>query len=189
MEGERRFIKIAVTPAEPVADEGAKITAMLDGHGWDAVHLRHPGVTDDVVRNIIASVPARLHDRLHLHDNFGLAAEFAVGGLHLNRRCPAPPAGYTGRLSRSCHSVDEVEAARAARIFDYVTLSPVFDSISKRGYRGAFTPGELRLLDSLGGFKVIALGGVTPERIELLKQYNFAGVAMLGAVGWENMIR
>ena len=59
-----------------------------------------------------------------------------------------------------------------------MTLSPVFDSISKQGYRSAFDPDSLR--PWLEGKRVVALGGVTPERIPLLRDAGFSGAAMLG---------
>ncbi len=66
---------------------------------------------------------------------------------------------------------------------DYVTLSPIFDSISKSGYTAAYTHEELSRLTG-APTKVIALGGVNPERISFLRRYNFTGFAMLGALPW-----
>ena len=60
-----------------------------------------------------------------------------------------------------------------------------FDSISKQGYHSAFTGETLSALDDIPT-PVIALGGVTPERIPYLKRYNFNGFAMLGAIPWNS---
>lgn len=77
----------------------------------------------------------------------------------------------------------------AGGTMDYVTLSPVFDSISKSGYMAAYSHEELLRLSG-APTKVIALGGVNPERIDFLKRYNFTGFAMLGALPWgENVGR
>lgn len=175
------FRLIAITPETPVDDEGAKITALLTA-GFFRVHLRHPSASRIEMRDIIEAVPQRLHDRIVIHGHFDLAFDYNLGGLHLNRRCPAPPAGYRGALSRSCHSVDEVISHSAG--MGYVTLSPVFDSISKAGYRSAISSDDISRLPGIP-VPVIALGGITPASLPALAAGGFAGAAMLGAIGWE----
>lgn len=176
---------IAVTPEQPVADEGRKIEALLRA-GWHRVHLRHPQASRVDMRNIIESIRPEYHCRLVLHGHFDLIYDFNLGGLHLNHRCPAPPARYNGALSRSCHSMDEIAAMEVngeSRALQYVTLSPIFDSISKSGYQSAFTPEALQRLDGITT-PVIALGGIRPEHFDVLNGYNFSGYAMLGAIPW-----
>ena len=177
MEDRRR---IAITPARQLPDEAERITRLLDSGRFTDVHLRHPDALRREMLRLIESVPQRLHNRLHLHGHFDLTCEFNLGGLHLNRRCPTPPEGYTGRLSASCHSIAEVKRSRDAGL-DYVTLSPVFDSLSKPGYRAAFTTRQLMLLDTVTGIDIVALGGITPDNIRQLTPFNFAGYAMLTA--------
>lgn len=172
---------IAVTPAEPAIDEGAKIESLLRA-GWHRVHMRHPMASRTDMRNIIESIGQEYHSRLVLHGHFDLINDFNLGGLHLNRRCPTAPALYNGPLSRSCHSIDEV---RNAEGMEYVTLSPILDSISKDGYRSAFTLDKLMELVSVTT-PVIALGGITGERIKDISCFNFSGYAMLGAIPWHS---
>ena len=175
------MLKIAITP-EPCAairTEASQICAIISG-GWDRVHLRHPGASRAEMRELIAAIPVDMHPYLVIHDHFSLAGEFNLGGLHLNRRSPIPPDDYRGPLSRSCHSLEELETSNSMA---YMTLSPIFDSISKSGYSSAFTPGQLARIGGLPG-RLIALGGVTPERIRLLRRYSFSGFAMLGALPW-----
>lgn len=170
------MIRIAITPEEEIADEAKVITKLLDSGDFDIVHLRHPGASLRDIKRIIENIPPRLHSRLRLHGHFELIYEFNLGGLHLNSRCPVPPANYSGPVSRSCHSIEELNRYPEC---DYLTLSPIFDSISKPGYRSAFTPEELRTIPP---GRVIALGGITPERIAELAGYPFAGYAMLGHI-------
>jgi thiamine-phosphate pyrophosphorylase len=63
-------------------------------------------------------------------------------------------------------------------------LSPIFDSISKVGYKSAFTNDELLKAskDGIIDERVIALGGITPDKIPYLRELNFGGVAMLGSI-------
>lgn len=179
------MIRIAITPERPLDSlerEAAMIEAVLDA-GWDAVHLRHPSASLSVMRRLMGLLPEACRRRVRIHDHQRLLDEFGdIGGVHLNHRNPAPPPGFAGSISRSCHSVDEVMAARG---LDYVTLSPVFDSISKQGYRAAFSDADLERLADGQRPRVIALGGVTVERIGLIERYSFDGFAVLGALPWD----
>lgn len=168
--------RIAITTPEIRSDEPVMIRTILD-NGWDRIHLRHPDASLRDVRRLIESIPQKYHSRLRLHGHFALINEFNIGGLHLNHRCPAPPPHYNGLLSRSCHSIDEI---RTCRDMEYVTLSPIFDSISKSGYHSAFSPAELQSLSEVASVPVIALGGVTPHNVGTLTNYGFAGFATLG---------
>ncbi len=170
------MLRIAITPPEISDDEAKRITVILN-HGWDYVHLRHPEASVRDIKNVIQDISPRLHSRLRLHGHFELLNEFNLGGIHLNSRCPEAPRLYSGPVSRTCHTVEEVR--RHAGNVDFVTLSPIFDSVSKQGYKAAFTTEEL---DSIPEGKVVALGGITPERFDELSKYPFAGFAMLGYI-------
>ena len=176
------LLRIAITTEEIGALEPSMIAATLDA-GWDMVHLRHPDASLRDMRNLIEAVPQRHHHRLRLHGHFTLLESFNLGGIHLNKRCPVPPPLYSGPHSRSCHSVREVMESSDC---DYVTLSPIFDSISKKGYSSKFDKKDLIFLDKNSGSvvttKVVALGGVTPERIDIVRQLGFDGFAVLGAL-------
>jgi thiamine-phosphate pyrophosphorylase len=93
-----------------------------------------------------------------------------------------PPAGYHGCLSAACHSLEEV-AMQKPKV-DYLFLSPIFDSISKQGYASGFRREVLQQAqaDGLIDAQVMALGGVTLERIPQLATWGFGGVALLGDV-------
>lgn len=178
VEAQRIMIRIAITPPAIRPDEAAMIERILD-RGWSYVHLRHPEASLGDMLDLIGAIPERLHSRLKLHDHFVLLDEFGLGGVHLNRRNPEPPRDFCGEVSRSCHSVSEAIAADDDCA--YVTLSPIFPSVSKPGYKGDFTEAELL---SIPGGRVVALGGVTPERVEELSRFPFAGYAVLGSL-WD----
>lgn len=177
------MMKIAFTSPTPVPDEPQRIVMLLD-EGWDMVHLRHPQSPRDVFEGILASLP---HDKIRhivLHDYFDLTTRFPTGAVQLNSRNPVPPVGYKGDTTASCHSVEEILRADGLK---YVTLSPIFDSISKLGYTGKFSPAELQEIHR-ASVPVIALGGVTPLNAGLLGEYGFAGYAVMGALPWHDNI-
>lgn len=161
-------------------DEGQIISRLFE-EGLERLHLRKPGCTAEELTALISTIPLIYYPRIILHDWFSIAVERHLGGVHLNRRNPVPPDNFTGSISRSCHSLQEVEQSRHC---DYVFLSPLFDSISKEGYRRAFSMEELAAASS-GGIineKVFALGGIDTTTLPLLKDLPFGGVAVLGTL-------
>jgi thiamine-phosphate pyrophosphorylase len=121
-----------------------------------------------------------------LHDHFPLAAKYRLKGVHLNSR--NPEANFKGEywsscsISRSCHSLEEVVANKDS--CNYLTLSPIFDSISKEGYKAGFPEEILTGAADKGiiGNKVVALGGISSSNIQSVKKLGFGGVAVLGTV-------
>lgn len=174
-----RFRLIAITPERTIPDE-PKLVEMLIDSGFDFVHIRKPDADESAFRAYLESIGEAYHAQLTLHDRHELAKEYGVGGIHLNRRNPEPPKGYRGRVSRSLHGIDELTDSIIGN--DYCTLSPIYDSISKAGYRAHFSADELRraLSDKHLRVPIIALGGVTPDRIDELRQLGFSGAAFLG---------
>ena len=60
-------------------------------------------------------------------------------------------------------------------------LSPIFNSISKCGYNSNFSEHSLTEYAKKGLLKkVVALGGVEANNIELLNKYELYGAAVLG---------
>jgi len=169
---------LAITREEFFEAEAEAVGRMLDS-GFARIHLRKPAASETELRRLIERIPVRYYDRLSLHDRHALAAEYGLGGIHLNSRNPEPPAGFRGVVSRSCHRIEELPLHPHE---DYLFLSPIYDSISKSGYRAAFTREELRQAADAGAIdrRTIALGGVRPERLPELTALGFGGAAVLG---------
>lgn len=172
---------IAVTAPGFFEGEARFISRML-AHGVDFVHLRKPDASEDECARLLDDLSAGERARIVVHDHFSLALPYGLHGIHLNRRHGEIPDGYSGHVSRSCHTLEEV--MRYKEQCGYVFLSPIFDSISKSGYGSAFSAGILRRAADEGVVdgKVVALGGVTPERVPYLRSLGFGGAAMLGCL-------
>ena len=171
--------RIVITLPEFQPGEGARIEHMLST-GALRVHIRKPGATEEQVRGLIESISRRFYHRISLHDHLDLAVEYGLGGVHLNSRYPAPPPDFSGLVSRSCHSISEL---REHNDLDYLFLSPIFNSISKKDYKSAFSDQELQKAKSDGilDSHVYALGGVRPALFGTLAKYGFGGAALMGA--------
>ncbi len=173
---------IVITEPEFLPNEAELIERLFDA-GLDTLHLRKPDSKAEDCAALLSKLPDTVCRRIVIHDHFGLCADYGLQGVHLNRRNPQPPAMRKGiTVSASCHSI--AEAASRKPMLDYLTLSPIFNSISKQGYCAAYTDDQLAEAAS-GGIvdsSVIALGGVTLDRIAQLRQWHFGGAAFLGDV-------
>ena len=178
---------IVITLPHFFSGEAAQIVQLLQGQ-VDLVHIRKPEATAAEVEKLIREIPAGWHGKLVLHDHHELALRYSLHGVHLNSRNPLPPEGWTGSVSRSCHSLGEV--AEWKKRCDYVSLSPIFDSISKRGYHSAFTAEEIREARDRGIIddKVMALGGVTFGKLDDVLRMGFGGAMILGDA-WKGVSR
>lgn len=172
---------IVITQPHFFDGEAARIEQLFRRDDVDLVHIRKPQSRPDDVERLLCQLPPSLYARLVLHDHHPLAAVYHLRGIHLNSRHPQPLPGWTGAVSRSCHSLDELAACRREP-YDYFCLSPIFDSISKPGYRSAFTPAQLAEARRQGviDHRVMALGGVTFSRVEQVLQMGFGGAMILG---------
>lgn len=171
----RCFKKIAITPPQisPAVIERCKI--LLQNGSAAILHLRFPNATEIEMREVIEAIPKELYERIKLHSHYGLVEEYCLRGFHHNGNSPIE-IQIRGGISKSCHSMEEVRQC-VGKGYEYVTLSPVYDSISKAGYRG----NEGLLNEPLPeGEEVIAMGGVTTEKFDELAEYGFAGAAMIG---------
>lgn len=171
---------IAITTEQLFEGEAAIINRLFE-EGLEVLHLRKPTASVQDIRRMLTQIEMRFHHRIVLHDHFVLTEEFALKGVHLNRRNPVATARNTLSVSKSCHSMAELTDVQAYR---YVFLSPIFNSISKSGYHKAFTDEELYAAQAEGliSSNVYALGGVSAAEVPLAARYGFGGVVVLGAL-------
>ena len=139
--------------ADGLQREARLIEEHLRSGRADFIHIRKLGATDEKVQTLIDEVDEVLRPRLVIHKHHD---------------------------PRSCHSLQEVIERKP--LYDYVSLSPIFDSISKQGYMSHFTPQQLAQAqaDGIIDQKVYALGGVTFDRLKDVKQMGFGGAMILG---------
>ena len=172
---------IVITRPDFFEGEAEAIVRLFVQRHIDRLHLRKPDASADEVARLVEQLPAELYPKISVHDHYDVAEEYHLGGIHLTGRHPVAPARWNGLLSTSCHSIDELRQQRN-KPFDYLSLSPIFDSISKAGYHSAFTQEEIAqahaegLIDS----RVLALGGVTFARLPEVEAMGFGGGMILG---------
>ena len=126
---------------EYFVEEDQILNALFE-EGLDILHLRKPGTEAVYAERLLTLIPEKYHKKIVIHDHFYLCNEYKLKGIHLNSRNPIAPDNYSGHISASCHTLEEVQEDK--KTCDYVFLSPIFDSISKEGYSSKFTPEAIR---------------------------------------------
>jgi thiamine-phosphate pyrophosphorylase len=121
---------------------------------------------------------------LLVNDRLDVALEAGADGVHLPAAgVPVADArrllGPAALLGRSCHSLAEVQAARADGA-DYATFSPIFETPSKAEF--GVPIGLASLLEAAEvGLPLVALGGITLENASSVRGAGAAGVAAIRA--------
>ena len=173
-------MKLIVVTAPTFFVEEDKIITALFEEGLDILHLRKPETPAMYSERLLTLIPQKYHKRIITHEHFYLQEEFSLMGIHLNTRNPKEPHDYSGLISCTCHSLDEVRNKKL--FYDYLFLSQIYNCITKSGVTSGFTAEELRqagkskVIDS----RVMALGGITPDNILEIKDYGFGGAVVMG---------
>lgn len=175
-------MKIIAITSPSVVDEDLYIIQQLLNRGIDIIHLRKSDAEINDCRKLLSKLTYEQRAKIIVHDFPSLYEEFSLKGIHVNKNITSLPINYKGYKTRSCHSFEEIKKYK--KEYDYLFLSPIFDSISKSGYKSCFSHDELKKAsaDGIIDKKVIALGGVTFDSIPYLKELNFGGVAMIGSI-------
>jgi len=186
---------IIITPEKTGSDETALVNQML-ANGLDGLHIRKPYFNANDYRAYINQIAEQYRSRLVIHGHFELADELKLAGIHLSEAMRKDPLVWEqirdippSKIATSFHSWDEIQSNEFR--YRYVFISPVFDSISKPGYKaGISLEGARATKQNLASRNkycpgIIGLGGVAPEQISILHQNGFDGAAMLGAI-WES---
>ncbi len=182
-------MKIILLSTPSFRDREIDVAVNLFQMGLEIFHLRKPGFSVQQTREYLERIPVAYHSRIILHHHHRLADSFGLMGVHFteslriekSRKIPEIRQQRPRiHLSASFHNMSDIMLLGS--IFDYVFLSPVFDSISKENYKAAFDPDDLKAFLKSAPVKVIALGGVEEKRIETVRALGFDGAAVLGAV-------
>jgi thiamine-phosphate pyrophosphorylase len=116
-----------------------------------------------------------------VNDRVDVALAAGADGVHLGSE--SMPVQVLRRLAPhpflvgvSCHSLEEAMAAESGGA-DYLVLGPIFETPSKLGYGPPLGLEKLRLATSRSRIPVLALGGISVERIRPCLEAGAAGIA------------
>jgi len=178
------------------ADEAA-VLQQIDralAAGVDYVQLRRKKDSTRELEALAFAIAARFpqaRGRVLVNDRLDIAIAADLGGLHL----PADgfpvdsvrrfaPKGFL--VARSTH--DRQDALRAAgEGASFIVYGPVFPTSSKPGHPGMGLDALADVVASVS-VPVLALGGVFPERVELIAAAGAAGIAGISAFEREDSL-
>ncbi|KAA0127884.1 thiamine phosphate synthase [Chryseobacterium sp. SN22] len=176
---------IVITPEQPVPNE-IEIINELFQEGLELLHVRKPVMDAAAMRNYIKNIDSGYHEQLVLYSHYILAEEFGTSRLYFKEsERPNIPDHFFEEyiVSTSVHSINCFNTLDAR--WEYALISPVFPSISKRGYGNG-----TKILESIRQREnddsgLIALGGINKHNIKTVFSEDVDGAALLGAI-WES---
>ncbi|WP_271406521.1 thiamine phosphate synthase [Tenacibaculum soleae] len=175
---------VLIAPEKDVANE-IEILHQLFEAGLEYYHLRKPFKNLEEHVSYLNKIDVKYHNKIIVHYFHELTNEFNLKGIHFQeqKRRDALENGsryFIGlnmlgkTMSSSFHEPKDIEVCDIE--FDYHLLSPVFSSISKKGYEGrAF---DVNHIDKT----IIGMGGINTETIVKTIDLGFEGIGVLGGV-------
>ncbi|MBQ0050200.1 MAG: thiamine phosphate synthase [Bacteroidales bacterium] len=162
--------------------EEDQIFKALFEEGLDLLHIRKPDSEPVLSERLLSLIPSEYHKRIVVHNHFYLKEEYNLRGIHLSRQEPEAPQDYSGKLSRTCYSLEELAEQRSKGKYDYLFLDSIFAGTSDN-HRPSICSHEGIKDAARRGFidrKVMASGGVNIDNIKAVADMGFGGVVVCG---------
>ncbi len=170
-----------------------EIINQLFENGLEILHIRKPKYSTQEMRTYIEKINKIYRSRVVIHSHHELSVPLKLKGIHLTERhrkknffrswfmmqwikFKRPDIAITA----SYHSPNSLLKHNPG--YTYIFLSPIFDSISKIGYKNTFNDDSLEVALKKTTFNVIALGGVDYTKLEKVKEFGFKGCALVGSI-------
>ena len=157
-------------------------------NGLKLFHVRKPDYSEEEMKIFLSEINQEFRSQLALHSHHQLAIDFGINRIHNPVRVQNSDRVENSnrikvKFSTSTHSIEKFNGL--SDVFDYAFLSPVFPSISKENYQS-----EINLFEALKSrtnfkTKLIALGGISSDKIKITLKKGFDDVALLGTI-WKS---
>ena len=150
--------------------------------GAEFIGIREYTMNDSAISQLLEDILKYSQNTgtlISIWNNPQLAEDYALG-LHMSATTYKDTfkqrLDYDSPLGKSCHTPTEIASAKMA---DYITVSPVYNSISKTGHNGI---GIDTFKNMLGYARqpVFALGGIHTTNVEEILETDTYGVALCG---------
>jgi thiamine-phosphate pyrophosphorylase len=178
---------IIISSPTPQVGEIETIHSLFE-NGLELLHVRKPEFTKLEMEVFVSAIRQEYRNQLSLHSHHQLAEAFGINRIHFTEKKRNETSEYClkdwkergFKLSTSIHSMSDFE--KLSNVFDYAFFGPVFESISKPKYVSDIDfEKELKQRNN-NKTELIALGGITSERIKTALNYGFDDVALLGTI-------
>ena len=164
--------------------------ALAEGGGSDlAFHARGRGLTGLEHYELAGRLAVRPPGRLFVNDRLDVALSVPTAGVQLGHgSLPVSAARALNPLwwiGVSVHDLAEAEAARLSGA-DYLVVGPVFATASHPGRAPLGLERLQAIASAVDGLPVIAIGGITADRVCDVKKSGAYGVAAIRAL-WDDV--
>lgn len=177
-----------LTPAEQRADDLTTITAILAA-GVPAIQVRIKGRSDHEHLTIAGAITQRCHEagaRCIVNDRPDIALACGADGVHLGSedlpvevvRSLVGDQLWIGGTARDPATARRLEAAGA----DYLGVGPIHATRTKDGLPDPLGLDRLAEVAAAVDVPVLAIAGITADRVPAVLRAGAAGVAVMGAV-------
>ena len=170
-------MKLAIMTKSTFFVEEDKILATMFEAGLDNLHLYKPGSSPIYSERLLSLLPDTTYGKITVHGHFYLKDEYHLAGIHLDDSSQVPPIGYKGVVSKTCHHIDDLKAAKKKA--EYVFLANTFSNESN-SQQSVYSMDELKSAAKNGLIdkKVFAIGGVNSSNIQTARDLGFGGVVI-----------
>jgi thiamine-phosphate pyrophosphorylase len=168
----------------PLADILA--AAFAAGCRWASLREKDLPVQDQLAHaRCLLPVARKWNARLTVHGGVDIAVAAGADGVHLAAGGDATGAraalGPGALVGISIHSVAEARSLDP-NFVDYAVAGPAFETASKPGYGPSLGTEGICAIAGASRVPVIAIGGITPERVVEIIAAGAAGIAVMGSL-------
>ena len=175
---------VLISPEKDIENEISILTQLFE-EGLEYYHFRKPDKNYEEHVAYLNQIDKKYHDRIIVHYFHELTNDFNLKGIHFQEQKRRDSLENGSRyfiglnmsgktMSSSFHEPEDL--ANCDIEFDYHLLSPVFESISKKGYKGRSF--DVNDIDKT----IIGMGGVNEDTISKILDLGFKGIGVLGGV-------
>ncbi|MDV7696411.1 thiamine phosphate synthase [Chryseobacterium soli] len=175
---------IVITHEDLISHEIDTINEMFRA-GLDLLHIRKPFINDEEMKVLINGIDQTFHPKLVLHSHYEVGKLYNISRFHV-READRVNGLYRSKIeeaniiSTSVHQINDYNML--GNEWQYSFISPVFPSISKKGYGQ-----DTKMMEDLPYrnniyVKLIALGGIDENTLKKVFHTGADGAALLGAI-------
>jgi len=181
---------ILISPSKKQDSEIGILLNMFE-QGLPAYHVRKKTFSTRELRKYLEEIPRKYHNRIIIHTHHELALKYDLKGIYISRSHKKRKVKLWFWAKWLKFRRKNLEISTMLRNiegvldyvprYNYIFLSPVFDSLSGN-FQSAFS--EYNLIPTLKNtqYKVIARGGVSVDTIEKAHKLGFSGVAFYTSI-------
>lgn len=187
---------IVVSSAYDLENEISLIELMFR-KGMQKFHLRKPNYTTKDYETFLERLHPKFRKHIIMHSRHNMVLNYGLKGINIGRNHKRTRLKTFFKILKMkllyknlvvTSEFDSMGQFLGSKYpYDYVMLSPVYDSVSKKGKRSKFNHRKLKkvLRNNESKYEVYAGGGITIDRIEKCNELGFDGVAVMGGI-WES---